>query len=77
MKFWLSLVLSVLLGMTLAAAENPSRLRLAQGADAACFANCSSQSTSCKRVCPTTFNVPCLSACDSQYQTCTQGCQKR
>ena len=58
-------------------AEPNHRLRLADSADAACFANCASQSASCKRVCPSTFSAPCLAACDSQYQSCTQSCQKK
>ena len=48
--------------------------RVAQS-NSACIANCSYQNESCKRVCPTTFNVPCLNACDNQAQTCRQGCQ--
>ena len=53
-----------------------SKLRFADAADA-CFANCTNQNASCKRVCPTTFSTPCLSACDSQAQTCRQSCQNR
>lgn len=52
------------------------KLRLADAAADACFANCVSQNESCKRVCPTTLGAPCLSACDSQAQTCRQGCQR-
>jgi hypothetical protein len=52
------------------------KYRVADSADA-CMANCSTQSASCKRVCPTTFNTPCLNACDSQAQTCQRGCQAR
>lgn len=52
------------------------RLRLADATSDACFASCTSQADSCKRVCPTTFSPPCLSACDSQAQTCRQSCQK-
>jgi hypothetical protein len=54
-----------------------SRLRLADATAEACFANCRDQNASCKRVCPTTFSTPCVSACDSQMQTCRQGCQNR
>jgi hypothetical protein len=43
----------------------------------ACVASCATQSASCKRVCPATFNTPCLNACDNQEQTCRQGCQRR
>ena len=53
------------------------RQRLASAATDACLASCSSNNTSCKQVCPTTFGTPCLASCDSQYQTCTQGCQNR
>jgi hypothetical protein len=52
------------------------KYRVADGS-VACFANCSNQNASCKRVCPTTFNTPCLNACDSQLQTCRQSCQSR
>jgi hypothetical protein len=53
------------------------KLRLADATSDACFANCANQNASCKRVCPTTFSTPCLGACDSQMQTCTQSCQSR
>jgi hypothetical protein len=51
-------------------------LRVADSSEA-CVANCANQADACKRVCPTTYNVPCLSACDSQAQTCRQGCRGR
>jgi hypothetical protein len=54
-----------------------SKMRFADAAADACFANCASENASCKRVCPTTFSTPCLSACDSQLQTCRQSCLKR
>ena len=54
-----------------------SRLRFADATTEACFANCANENASCKRVCPITFNTPCLSACDSQMQTCRQSCQNR
>jgi hypothetical protein len=54
-----------------------TKLQFADAAADACFANCANQNTSCKRVCPVTFSTPCLSACDSQMQTCRQGCQSR
>lgn len=54
-----------------------SKLRFADAAADACFANCTNENASCKRVCPTTFSTPCLSACDSQMQTCRQSCQGR
>ena len=43
----------------------------------ACLSSCSSESASCKRACPTTFNGPCINACDSQAQFCTQNCQRK
>lgn len=51
-------------------------LRVADAADA-CLVNCSSENASCKRACPTTFNGPCINACDSQAQFCTQNCQRK
>jgi hypothetical protein len=50
--------------------------RIADNSDA-CVANCVNQNASCKRACPTTFNTPCLSACDSQLQTCRQSCERK
>ncbi len=67
-----------LIGTALAGPINDKgKFRLADAAADACFANCASQSDSCKRVCPTTLSTPCLSACDSQAQTCRQSCQSR
>lgn len=43
----------------------------------ACLAGCANDNASCKRVCPTTFSSPCFTACDSQAQTCRQGCENR
>jgi hypothetical protein len=43
----------------------------------ACLINCASESESCKRLCPTTYNVPCVSACDNQAQFCKQACPKQ
>jgi hypothetical protein len=51
--------------------------RLADAATDACFANCASQNDACKRVCPVTLSAPCVSACDTQAQTCRQSCQNR
>jgi hypothetical protein len=70
-------VLVALIGSAGASVTIKGKLRFADAAADACFANCSSQNASCKRVCPTTFNVPCLNACDSQMQTCSQSCQRR
>ena len=50
---------------------------LADAASDACVASCANQNAACKRVCPTTLNIPCLNACDVQAQTCRQGCQNR
>jgi len=77
----LVLALIFFLGLFQAALANPDatnrfKLRLADSADV-CFANCSSESASCKRLCPTTYNVPCLSACDNQAQACRQNCRPR
>ena len=77
MKLALAMSITVaLLGPALGE-PNPkmSKIRVADSADAACFANCASQNASCKRVCPATFSTPCLSACESQYQSCSRGCQ--
>jgi hypothetical protein len=78
MKFALCAVLSLLLIGTAAAGQNVSirKLRVADAASDACFANCASQNDACKRSCPATLGVPCQSACDSQAQTCRQGCQR-
>ena len=67
----------VLIGTATAGAVSlKDRLRFADAAADACFANCASQADSCKRVCPTTFSPPCISACDSQAQTCRQNCPR-
>jgi hypothetical protein len=78
----LTLGTALLMAMLGAAIAEPSfavksKLRFADAAADACMANCANQNASCKRVCPVTFSTPCLTACDSQMQTCTQGCQKR
>lgn len=52
-----------------------SNMQVADAATDACFANCASQSESCKRACPATFGAPCLSSCDSQAQTCRMSCR--
>ncbi|MEH2628616.1 hypothetical protein V1292_006671 [Bradyrhizobium sp. AZCC 1719] len=80
MKLALCAALSLLLIGTASAGQNNvsiGKLRLADAATAACLANCASQNDACKRVCPTTLGAPCQSACDSQAQTCRQGCQNR
>jgi hypothetical protein len=78
MKYALGAAFLVYLAGTAAAGSvGFSKLRFADAASDACFANCASENASCKRVCPITFSTPCLSACDSRLQTCRQGCQKR
>jgi hypothetical protein len=68
---------AVILALSGAAyAGNGPKLRFADAA-AACLVNCSNENESCKRVCPTTFNVPCLTACDNQAQACRQNCQRK
>ena len=79
MKLAVAMALICLLSGSVLARDSISRknlLRTAYSSDA-CIVNCASQAESCKRVCPTTFNVPCLSACDSQAQTCKQGCRAK
>jgi hypothetical protein len=49
-------------------------LRVAETANA-CLVNCASQNDACKRTCPTTYNGPCVSACDNQVNFCRQTCQ--
>jgi hypothetical protein len=46
-------------------------------AASACLVNCASQNDSCKRMCPATYNGPCMSACDNQAQFCRQSCQQK
>ena len=80
MKLALSAVLLFAMFGTAIADPGPlsmSKLRVADASSDACFANCSSQNQSCRRVCPTTLSTPCLSSCDSQMQTCRQSCQGR
>ena len=69
----------VILGAAIAGPSptSKSKLRLADATADACIARCTNENASCKRVCPTTFGVPCLNACDTQMQTCQQACQGR
>jgi hypothetical protein len=53
------------------------RSRVADATADACFSNCANANASCKRACPITFSTPCLSSCDSQMQTCREGCQRQ
>ena len=80
MKLTFCAALSLLMIGTAAAGQGNvsiSKLRLADAASAACFANCARQNEACKSVCPTTLGAPCQSACDSQAQTCRQSCQNK
>jgi hypothetical protein len=43
----------------------------------ACLVDCANQEQSCKRLCPATYNTPCIGACDNQAQFCRQNCQRR
>jgi hypothetical protein len=47
------------------------------GALNVCLINCASDNVSCKRLCPATYNGPCISACDNQAQFCRQNCQQK
>ena len=78
MKLALCAALSLLLIGTAAAGQSNvsmGKLRLADAASDACFANCASQNDACKRVCPTTLGAPCQSACDARAQTCRESCR--
>jgi len=64
-------------GAAFAHAESPKvRWQMAQSANA-CLINCASQNDSCKRMCPSSYSGPCLSACDNQAQFCQQNCQRK
>jgi hypothetical protein len=60
-----------------ASADNLSftGLKLADRTTDTCRANCANQNAACRRICPTTLSTPCLMACDSQAQTCREGCR--
>lgn len=80
MKLALSVAIALCLIGTAVAGTNSvgvGKIRLADAAADACFANCSNQAESCRRVCPTTLSTPCLNTCDSQAQTCRLSCQRR
>lgn len=79
MKFALPAALLLLIGAAVASPANVlmGKLRLADAAADACFADCGTKNDSCKRVCPTTLGAPCQSACDSQAQTCRLNCRNR
>jgi cbb3-type cytochrome oxidase subunit 3 len=70
-------ILVLFFGAVFAHADSPkARWRVAQSANA-CLINCASQNDSCKRMCPSSYSGPCLSACDNQAQFCQQNCQRR
>ena len=80
MKFLLGIaIVTSLFGVAAANAGTMGngKFRMADATADACFASCTSQNESRKRVCPATLGAPCLSACDSQAQTCRQGCRSR
>ena len=68
----------LLLGPISAQAGSPVKAgpKVADAANA-CLINCASQNNSCKRMCPTTYSGPCMSACDNQAQFCRQSCQPK
>jgi hypothetical protein len=74
----IGLLTILLIGAVSARAETLSlaRWQVAQSANA-CLVNCASQNDSCKRMCPATYNGPCISACDNQAQFCRQSCQQK
>lgn len=51
--------------------------RVADATSDVCLSRCADASAACKRVCPSTFGIPCQNSCDSQYQSCRQSCQSR
>ena len=59
-----------------AGSVNKSPWRVAESTYA-CLINCASQNASCKRMCPSSYAGPCLSACDNQAQFCQQNCAGR
>ena len=67
-------LLALLIGSASSVAQE--RWRVSESANI-CLVNCSSQNDSCRRVCPTTYAGPCLSACDNQAQVCQQSCQRK
>ena len=71
-----AVLLSLCASATAGSSVNIGKLRVADAAADACFANCAAQNNSCKRTCPASFNMPCLSSCDAQAQSCQQGCRR-
>jgi hypothetical protein len=80
MKLRFAIVASLVLSSGANANAEESKagnFRSAKASSDSCVSNCLAQNTSCKRTCPATFSTPCLSACDSQAQTCTLSCQTK
>jgi hypothetical protein len=61
------------------ASAEPERKASWRVADAfnACLIDCANQEQSCKRLCPATYNTPCMGACENQVQFCRQSCQRK
>jgi hypothetical protein len=78
MKFvvFATLLCVAAMGATASASPGKSVWRVAQSANA-CLISCANENDSCKRLCPPTYSVPCISACDNQAQFCRQNCQRR
>jgi hypothetical protein len=68
----------ILLGITSANGGGANKfIRRVADASEVCLANCQGENQSCKRVCPTTYNVPCINACDNRAEFCRQNCQTK
>lgn len=52
-------------------------VRVVDAASDACVADCANRAQQCQQTCRSTFGAPCQQACDSQYQTCRNGCRPR
>jgi hypothetical protein len=78
MKAAIFVILTLLPGVAFAdyRLENKANWRVAESASA-CLINCSSLNDACRRMCPATYNGPCISACDNQAQVCKQACQQK
>ena len=77
MKFGLCVAILLATLASATAQTGSSQRGNSAGAIEACLARCTSTDTSCRQVCPITFNVPCLSSCDNQTRFCRQACQNR
>jgi hypothetical protein len=76
MSFRAAAIVVLMFAGAMAHAASPARSpwRVAESGNA-CLINCASQNDSCKRMCPTSYSGPCLSACDNQAQFCQQSCR--